>query len=247
MGLAYIDWVSQEIGIAAALSGDENLQAACLAGDVYLAFGKQSGRLPPDATKELHGAEREMLKQCVLGILFGMGERTLASRMGQPEIVARELLRAHRATYPKFWAWSDAAVDVAMQGGTLWTVYGWPVRIGNDPNPRGLRNFPMQAHGAECLRIACCLATERGVPVCAPVHDAVLICSPLNRLDHDVAMMREAMAEASRAVLGGFELRTDVRLVKYPDRYMDARGQVMWDTVMRLLEQAEARSLRAAG
>ena len=60
-------------------------------------------------------------------------------------------------------------------------------------------------------------------------------------------MMREAMAEASRAVLGGFELRTDVRLVKYPDRYMDARGQVMWDTVMRLLEQAEARSLRAAG
>ena len=36
----------------------------------------------------------------------------------------------------------------------------------------------MQANGAEMLRLACCLATERGIEVCAPVHDAVLICAP---------------------------------------------------------------------
>jgi hypothetical protein len=50
----------------------------------------------------------------------------------------------------------------------------------------------MQANGAEMLRIACCLATERGVEVCAPVHDAVLICTPLNCLDADIAIMRAA-------------------------------------------------------
>ena len=70
-------------------------------------------------------------------------------------------------------------------------------------NPRSLRNFPMQANGAEMLRLACCLGIERGVEICAPVHDAVLIKAPLDRLDHDIAVMREAMAEASRAVLGG--------------------------------------------
>jgi DNA polymerase-1 len=78
----------------------------------------------------------------------------------------------------------------------------------------------------------------------------VLIESPLDRLDHDIAIMRNAMAEASRAVLGGFELRTDVNVVKYPDRFMDEkRGRRMWDTVMRLLAQAEdAQGLaRAAG
>ena len=101
-GVAYIDWSSQEIGIAGALSGDANLQAAYLAGDVYLAFGKQAGRLPPDATKETHGSERELLKQCVLGIGYGMEAQTLAFRIGQPEVVARELLRAHRNTYPNF-------------------------------------------------------------------------------------------------------------------------------------------------
>jgi DNA polymerase I len=247
MGLSYIDWSSQEIGIAAALSGDENLKNAYLAGDTYLAFGKQCGRLPPDATRETHGAERELLKQCVLGINYAMGERSLAFRIGQPEIVARDLLRAHRTTYPKFWSWSDAAVDIAMQGRTLWTVFGWPIRAGANPNPRSLRNFPMQANGAEMLRIACCLGTERGIEICGPIHDAVLICTPLDRLAHDTAVMRDAMAEASRAVLDGFELRTDAHPVRYPDRYMDSRGRVMWGTVMRLLEQAEAQPLKAAG
>jgi len=39
---------------------------------------------------------------------------------------------------------------------------GWTVRIGSDANPRSLRNFPCQANGAEMLRLACCLASERG-------------------------------------------------------------------------------------
>ncbi len=82
--------------------------------------------------------------------------------------------------------------------GVIHTVFGWPVHVGERSNPRSLRNFPMQANGAEMLRIACCLATERGVEVCAPVHDAVLICAPFDRLEADIATMRAAMAEASR-------------------------------------------------
>jgi hypothetical protein len=93
----------------------------------------------------------------------------------------------------------------------------------------------MQANGAEMLRLACCLGTERGTEVCAPVHDAVLICAPLESLDADVARMRQAMAEASHIVLDGFELGTDAQIVRHPDRYMDERGAVMWDRVMNLI------------
>src|SRR5262249_9517194 len=102
----------------------------------------------------------------------------------------------------------------------------------------------MQANGAEMLRLACCLATERTIEVCAPVHDAVLICAPVDRLEHDVARMRACMAEASRAVLAGFELRTDAALVRHPERYQDPRGSVMWDRVMRLvaIQQAAERA-----
>jgi hypothetical protein len=96
----------------------------------------------------------------------------------------------------------------------------------------------MQANGAEMLRLACCLGTEPGIEVCAPVHDAVLICAPLERLEVDLARMQQAMAEASRIVLDGFELRTDATVVRHPDRYMDERGTVMWDRVMALLDRA---------
>jgi hypothetical protein len=69
------------------------------------------------------------------------------------------------------------------------------------------------------------------VALCAPVHDAVLICAPLNQIEDNVAAMRAAMAEASRFVLDGFELRTDVKVVRWPHRYMDPRGRQMWDQI----------------
>src|SRR5262249_30685893 len=136
-----------------------------------------------------------------------------------------------------FWRWSDAVVDYAMLTGSLHTVFGWHVHVRESPNPRSLRNFPMQANGAEMLRLACCLATDLGIEVCAPVHDAVLICAPLDQLENDVAAMRAAMAQASRAVLSGFELSTSVHLTRYPDRFCDpgGRGDTMWHQVMGLI------------
>jgi DNA polymerase I len=237
-GLAYIDWRQQEFGIAAALSGDAAMQAAYLSGDPYLTFAKQAHAVLDDATEETHGPQRELFKQCALAVQYGMEVHSLAMRIAQPDIVARDLLRTHRQTYRRFWAWSDAAVDTAMLTGSLHTSFGWHVHVGENPNPRSLRNFPMQANGAEMLRIACCLATERGLEVCAPIHDATLICAPLERLDEDIARMRAAMAEASQAVLRGFELGTDAHVVRYPGRYMDKRGKTMWERVCSLVLRA---------
>jgi len=244
-GIAYVDWSQQEFGIAAALSGDTAMQAAYRSGDCYLTFAKQAGLVPLDATKATHGPQRELCKQCVLAVQYGMEADSLALRIAQPPIVARDLLRAHRETYRHFWAWSDAAVDQAMLLGMISTVFGWPVRVGSRSNPRSLRNFPMQANGAEMLRIACCLATERGIEVCAPIHDAVLICAQLDRLDADIAAMHAAMAEASRLVLAGFELGTDVKVIRWPDRYADPRGSEMWGRVCKLV-LAEAPQQRGA-
>jgi hypothetical protein len=90
------------------------------------------------------------------------------------------------------------------------------------------------------LRLAACFATEQGVEVCALIHDAVLIAAPLDQLDHDIERMTGAMAKASRVVLDGFELRTDVNVVRYPDRYRDPRGATMWQRVLQLISQREA-------
>jgi hypothetical protein len=245
-GVAYLDWAQQEFAIAAVLSGDAAMQAAYLSGDPYLALARQAGAVPADATKESHGPARELFKQCVLGVGYGMEAQSLAQRIGQPEIVARDLLRSHHETYRRSWSWSDANVDRAMLLHPLMTVFGWPLRIGSDPNPRSLRNFPCQANGAEMLRLAACFATEQGIEVCALIHDAVLIAAPLDQLDHDIERMRAAMAKASRVVLDGFELRTDVNAVRYPDRYQDPRGAVMWQRVMSLVAKREAAKSEVA-
>ena len=234
-GIAYVDWSQQEFGIAAALSGDVNMMAAYSSGDPYLAFAKQAGAVPQDATKQSHKAEREQFKACVLAVQYGMGAESLAARINQPTARARQLLDLHRRTYSTFWAFSDKVLNEALLGGRLWASFGWQLHTKSDPNPRSLCNFPMQANGAEMLRIACILLTEAGIRVCAPVHDAVLIEAPLDKLDAVVVQAQALMREASKIVLGGFELSSDAKVVRYPDRYMDERGTKMWNTVMALI------------
>ena len=236
-GLAYIDWSQQEFGIAAALSGDKAMQDAYTSGDPYLRFAMQAGAVPMDATKASHPEVREQFKACALGVQYGMGPEALALKIAETPFRGRELLALHKRTYRYFWRWSQAALDTAMLKGSLHTAFGWRIHVGAIVNPRSIQNFPMQGNGAEMLRLACCLVTEQGIRVCAPVHDALLIEAPLAELDDTVKRTQELMAEASRIVLDGFSLRSDVELIRYPNRYADERGKVMWKSVMDLLDE----------
>ena len=111
-----------------------------------------------------------------------------------------------------------------------------------NPNPRSLRNFPMQANGAEMLRLACIMGVEAGIEICAPVHDAILVEAPIETIEEQARIMQGLMAKASAIVLGGFELRSDAKIVRSPGRYMDPRGKAMWAKVNELLERETAKS-----
>ena len=235
--LAYVDYSQQEFGIAAALSEDTAMMEAYLSGDPYLAFAKQAGAVPQDATKISHPDERGLFKECALGVQYGMGEKSLAARIGRSVAEARRLLSMHHQTYAKFWAWSEAAVDQAMMRETLSTVFGWQVHAGPETTARSLMNFPMQANGAEILRLACCMTTEGGIEVCAPVHDAILIEAAADDIDNVVEETQTLMRRAGEIVLNGFPLRSDVELVESPDRYADPRGREMWKTVSGILNE----------
>lgn len=231
--LAYIDWKYQEVWIAAVLSGDQALLDAVQSGDPYLAFAKMAGLVPPEATKQSHKAQRDLCT-CVLGTNYGMQAPSLALRTGLSVIEARDLLRRLALTFPVFAAWADHVADVGQLTGSMSTVFGWTLRT-EGARPTALRNYPMQANGAEMLRLACCLATEQGVEVCAPVHDALLIEADADGIGEAVASTRAAMGEASKIILNGIEVGTDVEVVRWPDRYSDERGRVMWARVSELL------------
>ena len=238
-GLAYIDWEQQEFGIAAALSQDEKMIEAYNTHDPYLAFAKQCGAVPLEATKQTHPKEREIYKTCVLAVQYGMGEQSLAKNISRSVAEAQLLLEQHRATYKKFWEWSNDSLDFALLNGHLKTALGWKIQVKEPVNERSLRNFPMQANGAEIFRLACILATEGKIKICAPVHDALLIEAPLAKLKHDIEKTKEYMQQAGEKILNGFKLRADVKETHYPDRYQDKRGIDMWNLINQFLSKGK--------
>lgn len=238
--VAYIDWSMQEIAIAAALSKDPALIQAYVSGDPYLEFARMAGAVPSWATKQSHPRERSAFKQCMLATSYGQKEHGLAEKLGTSVAHARNLLRQHCETFPTFWKWSQSMVDSAMLGGSVATVFGWTLHTLGEDNPRSLGNFPMQANGAEMMRLACCLATENGITVCCPVHDALLIEAPTESIDEAVTATQSFMAQAARIVLDGFEVRSDAKIVHSPARYMDEdRGQEMWNQVFKLATELD--------
>ena len=241
--VAYIDWSQQELGIAASLSGDPAMMQAYSSGDPYLEFAKMANAVPREATKVTHPNERSAFKVCMLATQYGMGEHGLATKLNKSLAYARNLLRQHRETFPVFWKWSQQQVDSAMLTGKMQTVFGWTLNTLGSDNPRSLANFPMQANGAEMMRLACCLATEAGVSVCCPVHDALMIEADEENIHKAIETTQRSMREAARIVLDGFVLESDVKLVSYPHRYADeSRGRLMWDKVIRLATGLEAAS-----
>jgi len=238
--LAYVDWVSQEIGIAASLSGDHAMWEDYTSGDPYLAFAKRAGFAPIDATKATHSAERQRAKGVLLGVGYGMEADSIAEQSGMHIQHARDLLDYHKRRYHRFWQWVTANQNAGLLGQPLQTTFGWSWRagMGTNVNPRALLNWPMQANGGEMLRLACCDLTEQGVMVCAPVHDAILIEGEIDVIDKIVIKTRLAMEKASELVLGkGKVVRTDVEVIRYPDRYIDEGGSDLWHRVMRLLDE----------
>jgi DNA polymerase family A len=210
-------------------------------GDPYLNFGKIIGQIAPDATRETPGVKeiRERLKVLCLGTQYGMQTATLATRLGVSDIEAHEMLLHHRGLFSQYWHWSEDWLQHALDSGTMKTVFGWQCATGiAEFNERSIRNWPVQSTCADLFRLAYVWGTRHGLTLIAPVHDAVLLEAPEDQIEADVALMREIMRRASRVILnptagGTIELRTDAKIVRYPDRCTDSRGTEMWETVLK--------------
>lgn len=229
--IAYVDYSAQEIAIAAALSGDPELIKAVESSDPYIAFAVRAGLAPDGATKATHCGIRNICKIALLGMNYGMQPRSLAAGTGLSLVEARALHRQLKQVYDQFQEWSRRVVNTGLLRRELSTYFGWRAEVVAASKTTTLQNFPAQAHGAEMLRMACNLIVEDGIELCCPIHDAVLVEADVDEIDVVVARTRADMAEAGRAVLGGFEVRSDAEIIRFPDRYMDPRGVKMWNLV----------------
>src|SRR5262249_23518604 len=249
--LAYIDYSSAEFGIAAALSdkhtGPNNpMLDLYQSGDPYLNFGKTVGQLAPTATRNQPGVEakRDQLKVMCLGTQYSMQALTLSTHLGVTYLEPHEMLQLHRGLRSQYWHWSEDWLEQSLTSGMMRTVYGWQCATGiTELSERSIRNWPIQSTCADIFRLVYVWGARHGLTLIAPVHDAVLLEAPEDRIEHDVALLREIARRASRVILG-IELRTDVKIIRYPNRFTDSRGTELWETVLKLL--AERRERMAA-
>jgi DNA polymerase-1 len=246
--VAYVDYSAMEFGIAAALSGDQRMLDA-YASDPYLDFAISFGAAPLGATKKSHCEVRERFKIMLLAAQYCMGPVSLAALLGISTIEASEMLKHHKMLFARYWQWSDQWLHRALSSGQMRTVFGWTYYLDRQDDEPSIRNWPIQSHGAEILRIGCILAMRRGIALLAPIHDAVLIEAPLGQIDAAVARTKEILKRASRIVLypytagelDGFGLRSDAMIVRYPNRYSDKRGERMWTIVTNRLAAIHAQ------
>jgi DNA polymerase-1 len=239
----YLDWRTQEVGIAAALSGDAALIDAYRGGDVYHSLALICGLtndIDPKRWKRDNPEVRQRMKSLQLGINYGMGVASLAKGLDRHPIIASNFIERHRRTCPRFWEWRTDQVHRAMLERRIETVYGWPLHITTSPNKRTLYNFPMQANGAEMLRLAAWRLCEAGIVPCMLVHDGILLEVKDNE---QIAHAMEIMREAGRDVCNGLEIGVDEdQRLELGARYRDKRpmAKQMWETIMRVLQKIGA-------
>jgi DNA polymerase I-like protein with 3'-5' exonuclease and polymerase domains len=240
---AYLDWRTQEIGVAAALSGDTALMDAYRAGDIYHALARVLGFTnDPDPVnwKKTSPAMRNRMKVLQLAISYGMGVPSLARGLDRHPLVASEIIERHRRSYPRFWQWRADVVRTAMLERRMESVFGWPLHISTSPNQRTLYNFPIQAGGAEMLRLATMRLCEAGIVPIMLIHDGILLEEASREC---VEQAKEIMRNAGRDTCDGLEIDVDVdQLLENGARYHDKRpvAQQMWQTVMRTLDAVGA-------
>ena len=238
MALAELDFVAEEFAIVAGLSGDPAMIADYQNGDVHWQFAVRAGLAGPDAAVDER--IRDLCKVLVHGSNYGMTPYGIAAKTKKSLDWAREMRARHRYTYPVCHQWLGDVVAQAHFDEVITSPYGWRLIVTADTKTRTLMNFLAQAGGADVMRLVSIVATECGITIAAPVHDAFWILAPLDELDTTIARMSEIMTEAGRQV-AGIPIRVKVEaVVRWPQclgdvRKPDAKGQAMWCEVRELV------------
>jgi DNA polymerase I-like protein with 3'-5' exonuclease and polymerase domains len=237
--LVYVDFVAQEVGIAAALSRDPVMRAVYEADDCHMAFAIRAGAAPADATKESHAGVRKQYKTVNLGTLYGQTAFGIAARLGISYHAADRVLADHRALFPTFWAWSRRVVNAAFERRWIRTPCGWRSRVPYPSNRRTWMNWPMQSVGADIMRLTVTYLDQQNVRLLAVVHDGFLLSCRLSQLDDLQAAVNYACGTAVAQVLPGFPLRWDFT-VHDRGRFEDEDGQAFWDKIQAILGELDA-------
>jgi len=212
--IALIDYEQQEPLVAAVFAGHERLLSLYEQGDLYTALADDG----PWST-----LSRKQFKRLFISYLYGRSPAAFCGDYGIDSATAQawgallgEMLRPIEE-------WMKAKTAQAFSDGIIRSL-DWQIRVQAHMRPLSLRNWPIQAAGADILRRACFGLADAGIATIGGLHDAVLIEVPLQNHEERIAEAGNIMRLASASVLNGVSLRTKVERIYFPPQHPPGRN-----------------------
>lgn len=198
-----LDYEQQEPAIVAMKSGAEKILRIYQAGDLYEALNAHvtDGKL-----------NRKEFKELFMQSFYGSRAKAISQSMNLDEaLVLRWVLKLKQAIAPLNY-WLDMQLFRAKRKGEVRSM-DWRMTVTKECSDLSLRNWPVQASGADIMRRACFNLDKVGIPLLLTNHDSFLIRLENKDYDHQLSLALTALGDASAEVLGGFTLKSKVELV----------------------------------
>ena len=203
------DYSQIELRLLAHISGDAAMISAFTHGaDIHTSTAAAVfGVAPEDVTPEL----RKRAKAVNFGIVYGIGDFSLAGDLGIPVKQARAYIQSYLASYPDVAAYLKDIVAEAHAKGYVTTLFGRrryiPEISGHNAMQRkfGERvamNSPIQGSAAAIVKIAMLgvsrrlAAEELDAKLILQVHDELIVEASKKDADRAAAILREEMEGA---------------------------------------------------
>jgi P4 family phage/plasmid primase-like protien len=206
--LVSADFASVEIRVAAALSGDANLQQMLAAGvDLHWEIARQV--YGPEASKE----DRYNVKRGVFGRLYGSGIPGIARTLSISESEAASMVDTLDAMTPALTGWSRSVSEAVKAGHTQFPSYSGRTIHLPKLRPHAAPNYCIQGTARELLvdTLVKWRDTRWGNAVLLPVHDEIVAVIP----EADATEATAALVACMETELGGVAIKAEASEPSY--------------------------------
>lgn len=216
--LVLADYSQIELRVAAQISGDSTMKAACRNGqDLHaLTASLLSGTSPEFVTK----SQRQAAKAVNFGLIFGMGAAGLmqyASESYGVEMTLEEAERFRNAFFQSYhginWWHHDLMESHPLEGRTL---TGRKFLFSPNTGLADLANTPVQGTAADILKTALGLLISRiqgsDIKIVAVVHDEILLEVPEAEAENTAVLLKNVMEKAAAMILTDIPCTADAKI-----------------------------------
>ena len=203
------DYSQIELRVLAHMSGDEHMTEAFVSGeDIHTATScRIFGVSPENVTVEM----RKRAKAINFGILYGMGDFSLADDLKISRAKAKEYIESYLSSYQGIEKYLENTIESAKKDGYTTTMFSRrrhipelsaPNKMVRNMGERIARNSPIQGTSADIIKIAMINVDRKlresglGARLLLQVHDELLVESPRENAAAVLEILKSEMENA---------------------------------------------------